>query len=139
VIDLKPDWVSVMIGANDVWRQHDLPKQKEIHVLPEEYSATLEELVSQTKDKVKGVVMMTPFFIEPNRKDAMRARMDEYGQLVKKVAKKHGAIFVDTQAGFDEALKSYYSGTLSWDRVHPNQVGHMIIARLFLEGVGFEW
>jgi lysophospholipase L1-like esterase len=139
VIDLKPDWLSIMIGTNDVWRQFDLPRQKEIHVLPDEYMATLDELVAETKPKLTGLVMMTPFFIEPNRKDGMRARMDEYGQIVKKLAKKHGAIFVDTQAGFDEALKSYYSGTLSWDRVHPNQTGHMILARAFLNGIGFEW
>jgi lysophospholipase L1-like esterase len=139
VIDLKPDWLSIMIGDNDVWRQFDLPRQKEIHVLPEEYAATLDELITETKPKVTGLVMMTPFFIEASRKDAMRARMDEYGQIVKKLAKKHGAIFVDTQAGFDEVLKVYYSGTLSWDRVHPNQTGHMILARAFLKGVGFEW
>jgi hypothetical protein len=27
VLDLKPDWLSIMIGANDVWRQYDSPKQ----------------------------------------------------------------------------------------------------------------
>jgi hypothetical protein len=46
---------------------------------------------------------------------------------------------VDAQAKFDEASRTHYSATLRWDRVHPNQVGHMIIARAFLEGVGFEW
>ena len=25
VLDLKPDWLSIMIGANDVWRQYDSP------------------------------------------------------------------------------------------------------------------
>src|SRR5687768_15255030 len=29
VIDQKPDWLSVMIGINDVWRQFDSPVQKE--------------------------------------------------------------------------------------------------------------
>ena len=33
VLDLAPDWVSVMIGANDVWRQFDSPRQTEKHVL----------------------------------------------------------------------------------------------------------
>jgi len=32
VVDLKPDWLSVMIGINDVWRQFDCPLQTEIHV-----------------------------------------------------------------------------------------------------------
>ena len=35
-----------MLGINYVWRQFDLPLASEIHVLPEEYAATLEELVA---------------------------------------------------------------------------------------------
>ena len=37
VFDLKPDWVSIMIGINDVWRQYDLPLQPESHVPLKEY------------------------------------------------------------------------------------------------------
>jgi len=32
VLNLKPDWLSIMIGINDVWRQFDSPKQTEHHV-----------------------------------------------------------------------------------------------------------
>ena len=135
---LQPDWLSIMIGINDVWRQFDLPKMKEIHVGPDEYAATLDELVSKTTPVVKGLVLMTPYYLEPNRQDAMRARMDEYGRLVKTVASKHGTVFVDTQAAFDKVLKHIYPATLGWDRVHLSVVGHMVLARAFLAGVGFE-
>lgn len=139
VIDLKPDWLSVMIGINDVWRQYDLPRQPEKHVLIEEYEATLEELVRSVKPQLKGLVLMTPFYIEPNANDAMRATMDRYGRAVKQVAAAHGAIFVDTQAAMNRVLEHTYPASLAWDRVHPNQVGHMVLARAFLEGVGFSW
>src|SRR5215470_8346167 len=46
VLDLKPDWLSIMIGANDVWRQYDSPKQIEKHVLIDEYERNLTELVT---------------------------------------------------------------------------------------------
>jgi lysophospholipase L1-like esterase len=139
VLDLKPDWVSIMIGDNDVWRQFDLPRQPETHVLPDEYERTLEQLVVETLPAVKGLILMTPFYIEPNRQDAMRARMDEYGAIVRTLAEKHKTLFVDTQAAFDTALQTYYPATLGWDRVHPNHIGHMILARAFLQTVGFEW
>ncbi|WP_135553764.1 SGNH/GDSL hydrolase family protein [Paenibacillus cymbidii] len=139
VIDLKPDWLSVMIGINDVWRQYDLPRQSEKHVLIEEYEATLDELVRSAKPQLKGLVLMTPFYIEPNANDAMRATMDRYGQAVKKVAAAHGAIFVDTQAAMNRVLEHLYPASLAWDRVHPNQVGHMVLARAFLDSVGFAW
>ena len=96
VLDLNPDWVSVMIGTNDVWRQFDSPRQTEIHVLIDEYEKTLDDLVLATLPKVKGMVLMTPFYIEPNRADAMRAAMDRYGAVVRKLAEKHRTVFVDT-------------------------------------------
>jgi lysophospholipase L1-like esterase len=139
VLDLKPDYVSVMIGTNDVWRQFDMPRQKEAHVLPDVYEATYRELIEQTKPRVKQMILMTPFYLEPNKKDAMRARMDEYGVIVKKLAKKYDTVFVDTQARFDGMLKHMHSAAIGWDRVHPNQAGHMAIARAFLDGVGFKW
>lgn len=139
VLNLKPDWVACMIGANDVWRQFDLPMQKEIHVGPEEFEANLEALVTQTIQKVKGFVFLAPFFMEPNRKDPMRAQMDRYGAIMKKVARKHKTLFVDTQAVFDKALKHYYPATLGWDRIHPSTVGHMVIARAVLDGLGYQW
>lgn len=139
VIDLKPDWLSVMIGINDVWRQFDLPWQTEIHVSPEEYERTLRDLVQQVRSRLKGLVLMTPFYIEPNADDAMRARMDEYGVLVRNIAEEAGAIFVDTQAAYNEVLAHYYPATLAWDRVHPNPTGHMVLARAFLKAIGFEW
>ena len=139
VLDLKPDWLSVMIGANDVWRQFDLPWQPETHVLPDEYERTLDVLIAQTAPTVQGLVLMTPFYIEPNPADAMRARMDEYGAIVRRLSEKHGTFFVDTQAAFDEVLTTYYPATLGWDRVHPTQVGHMVIARAFLKAIDFVW
>lgn len=139
VLDLKPDWVSVMIGANDVWRQFDSPRQTEIHVPLEEYEATLDELVQTTRPAVKGIILLTPFYLEPNRADAMRAQMDRYGAAVKRLATKHNALLVDTQAAFDEVLKFYYPATIGWDRVHLNHIGDMVLARAFVNAIGFSW
>jgi lysophospholipase L1-like esterase len=140
VLDLKPAWLSIMIGANDVWRQFDSPKQTERHVLLDEYERNLAELVSATQPAVKGLVLMAPYYIEANRQDAMRVMMDRYGAVVKKVAgATPGAVFVDTQAAFDRLLKTYYPATINWDRVHPNPTGSALIARAFLNAIGFDW
>ena len=135
VLNLKPDWVSIMIGINDVWRQFDLPLQPECHVYPAEYEMTLDELVALTKPRVKGLVLMTPYYIEPNKADAMRARMDDYGAVVKRLAQKHAVLCIDTQAAFDRVLKEFYPAALAWDRVHPSLAGHQIIARAFLDAM----
>ncbi len=139
VIDLKPDWLSIMIGVNDVWRQFDMPLITESHVHIDEYKRTLEELVSSTRPLLKGLVLMSPHYIEPNRKDPMRAMMDSYGAAVRKIAAKHDAFFVDTQAAFDEVLKHCHPNALAWDRVHPNIPGHTVFAKAFLKAVGYHW
>jgi lysophospholipase L1-like esterase len=139
VIAQRPDWLSIMIGINDVWRQYDTPFIKEWHVYLEEYEETLRELVAETKPFVKEVVLMTPFYLESNEQDLMRRTMDQYGQIVKKIAEENNCLFVDTQAAFNIVLKDLYSATLAWDRVHPTTAGHMILSRAFLKEIGFEW
>ena len=57
---------------------------------------------------MKGLVLMTPFYIEPNAKDPMRRTMDQYGEVVKKMAIKYDARFVDTQAAFYKVLAHSY-------------------------------
>ncbi len=138
VVDLKPDWLSIMIGINDVWRQFDCPLQTESHVGPKEYADTLERLVRETKPVVSGIVLMTPYYMEPNRTDPMRARMDEYGAIVRRISEQENTLFVDTQAAFDLFFRSYHPNHVAWDRVHPNHIGHMLLARAFLEVMEFQ-
>jgi lysophospholipase L1-like esterase len=139
VFDLKPDWLSIMIGINDVWRQFDQPLIKESHVYIKEYEETLRELVQRTRPLVKGLVLMTPFYIEPNKQDAMRNKMDTYGAIVKQIAFDFDCLYVDTQEAFKPVLKEIYPATLAWDRVHPSMAGHMILANAFLNVIDFDW
>lgn len=137
VIALRPDWLSVMIGINDVWRQFDpaSDKQKEA-VPPEEYIQTYDRLLAAVRPGLQGLVLLTPFHIQPDLSDPMRLRMDQYGALVRKLAMQHGAILVDTQQAFDNALRQMPASDLSDDRVHPSPTGHLVLARAFLAGLG---
>ncbi|HEY2495222.1 MAG TPA: SGNH/GDSL hydrolase family protein [Paenibacillus sp.] len=141
VVDLSPDWLSIMIGTNDVWRQFDNPLNTEDHVYLNEYEQTLRALVDTIRPSLKGLVLMTPYYLEPNLNDPMRATMDIYSGVVKKIADEFNAIVVDTQSAFDSLSEHVYLSSLSnnWDRVHPGQRGHMTLAREFLQAVGFSW
>jgi lysophospholipase L1-like esterase len=139
VLALAPDWLSIMIGINDVWRHFDpfIPNKQQVSL--DEYAVTLEELIRTTQPMLKGLVLMTPYYIEPNRADAMRALMDRYGAVVRGLASKYKTVFVDTQAAFDEVLKGLLPSTLAGDRVHPNQTGHLVLARTFLKAIEYSW
>ncbi|HEY7287104.1 MAG TPA: hypothetical protein VH497_16760 [Vicinamibacterales bacterium] len=75
----------------------------------DEYERNLRELVSSTMPLLKGLILMTPYYIEPNRQDAMRATMDRYGAVVNKVAAAAaGSVFVDVPSAFDRLLTTYF-------------------------------
>lgn len=139
VLDLQPGWLSIMIGINDVWRQFDSPQQTERHVGLDEYTATLDELVRSTRTRLDGLVLMTPYFLELHRDDPMRATMDAYGAVVQRIAGRYDAVFVNTQQAFDRLLAHMHPMSVAWDRVHPNQTGHMVLAKAWLDALGFEW
>ena len=138
MLDLNPDWLSIMVGINDVWRQFDNPlNPRQVDLV--EYEDTLKELVEKTQPGLQGLVLMTPFYLEVNPQDPMRNLMDRYGHVVKKIAAAKQANFVDTQQAFDQYLTYQPTQSLCGDRVHPNPTGHMILAKAFLDAVGFCW
>lgn len=140
VLDLEPDWVSICIGVNDVWRQFDSPAITSSHVLPDEYRQNVSEMIeSLDSNKVKGIFILSPYYMENCREDRMRARMDEYTAICRELAEKYGCIFIDLQAMFDKYLKHRHSSSLAWDRVHPNQIASHIIAREFLKHCDFDY
>ena len=136
VLDQQPDWLVIFIGINDVWRQFDTPLRTEQHVLIDEYRRELEALIKQTAPHLQGVVLMTPYFLEPNRDDPMREAMDAYGDAVRELASQHSAVLVDTQLAMDALLEQMHPMSLAWDRVHPNQTGHMALALAFMRAIG---
>lgn len=139
VVDLKPDWVSICIGINDVWRQFDSPAIPDEQVMPEEYERNVEQMILQVKGKVKGIFLLSPYYMEPNREDAMRKRMDEYVAICAGLAERHGCIYVDFQQMYEDYCKIRHSAFIAWDRVHPNRVGATLMARAFLEKCEFDY
>ena len=134
VLDIAPDWLTIKIGINDVWRAFDCPDNPEWAVPIDEYETTLDALISSAEPVVKkGIILATPYFIEPNRQDRMRAMMDRYGAVVGKLAGKYGTRLVDTQSPFDKVLEKEYPMFFCGDRVHPNDKGHYLIAEAFLK------
>lgn len=73
VLAKKPDWVSILIGINDVWRKFDAPYLYHLHVDIKDYQQNLEKMIEKTLPVTQNIVMMTPYMIENNPNDAMQA------------------------------------------------------------------
>lgn len=139
VLDLAPDWLSVMIGINDVWRQYDQPLHPDTHVSITQYEETLDALLTRTRPALKGLVLIGPYVLERDRQDPWRAQSDAYTQVVKQAAARHQALFVDSQAALDPLLQHQHATALAWDRIHLMPAGHAVLARQFLKAIGYCW
>lgn len=139
VLDLDPQWVSICIGVNDVWRQFDSPSHKPHFVSLEEYEQNLRKMIEPAKAIAKGVILCTPYYMEPNTQDPMRAMMDQYGAVCARLAEEYGCIFVDFQKMYDRYFKYQHSCFIAWDRVHPNQIGATLMAKEWLSKIGFDY
>jgi lysophospholipase L1-like esterase len=93
-------------------------------------------LLRRTRPGLKGLVLLTPFYVESDRTDEMRRKIDFYGMIVKELARRHDALLVDTQAAFDRVLRRLDFKLLAPDRVHPTEIGHSVIAYAFVRGLG---
>ena len=135
-LDLQPDWLSVMIGINDVALQFSSVEGFD-PVSLQTFVDIYRRLLGQTLPVVKGIILMTPYFLEIDKKDTIRRGMDRYGQAVKGLAEEYKTEFVDVQAAFDAYLAHNPVLRISYDLVHPNTIGHMVIARAFLQALGY--
>lgn len=135
VLALEPEWLSVMIGINDVWRQFDRAKQREAVPL-DEYWETYDRLIAKVRPGLAGLVLMTPYYVQDERRDLMRLQMDEYGLVVRDLARRHDALLLDTQGAIDKVLERLDYTLVAADRVHPTGIGHKVLASAFLRAIG---
>ncbi len=131
IVAHKPNWVSIAIGVNDVWRFFD-PEPNDAVSL-EEFEVNYRKLLEPLQQK-SGLILVSPFLIEPNRQDPFRARVDQYAAVVKRLALEFEAVFVPFQEAFDAS--SLEPSAFSDDRVHPNETASQLMAQTFLRAIG---
>ncbi|MBQ9106738.1 MAG: SGNH/GDSL hydrolase family protein [Clostridia bacterium] len=135
VINLAPDYMSILIGVNDVW--HELGSKNGVdHVKFERiYDMFLEEVLTALPD-IK-IFILGPYVTEgtaTNEKlDEFRAEVDLRAAAAKRLAEKYSMPYVDLQAAFDEAVKKAPADYWIADGVHPLAAGYGVITEKWIE------
>ncbi|MDQ7048383.1 MAG: SGNH/GDSL hydrolase family protein [Enterobacterales bacterium] len=127
VLDLSPTLLIIFIGINDVWRQFDRPLDKN-QVDLKQFTATYHAIVEQSITQVEEIMLVAPYFLQPNPNDPMRIMMLQYAKKVAQIAAQWDLACVDLQAVFDQFMKFRDPASISQDKIHLNKIGHMMIA-----------
>lgn len=135
VINLAPDYMSILIGVNDVW--HELGSKNGVdHVKFERiYDMFLEEVLAALPD-IK-IFILGPYVTEgtaTNEKlDEFRAEVDLRAAAAKRLAEKYSMPYIDLQVAFDEAVKKAPADYWIDDGVHPLAAGYGVITEKWIE------
>ena len=131
VLALKPTLLSVMIGVNDTWRRYDENDPTTVEAFEADYRSLLEALPARDE---MALVLMEPFLLPVTAgKATWRDDLDPKIAVVHALAEEFGAILVPT----DEYLNDIDVPLteIAADGVHPTELGHQLIARLWLDTI----
>ena len=141
MINLKPDYMSILIGINDVWHELFDHNGVEADKFEMVYGLMIEELLAALPNL--KLMLLEPFVLpgvatrsdaeNPGRWEYFRKETDLRRAAVKRLAEKYNLVFVPLQEMFDTVNADAPDGYWLFDGVHPTPAGHELIKGAWLE------
>lgn len=141
IISLKPDYMSLLIGVNDVWHGFDWGNGTGAERFEKVYNILIEEIKAELPE-IK-IMILEPFVLEgsatanrkdqPDRYELFRNGVEEMAAIARNVAHKHNLKFIELQSKFDKAATEMPASLLLSDGVHPTLKGHELIKREWIK------
>jgi lysophospholipase L1-like esterase len=140
VLDKKPTIVVIYIGINDVWHGENDPAKG---TSKEKFEAGLKEIIGKIQEAKAQVLLCTPSVIgeKSGGKNKNDAKLDEYADISRAVAKELKVPVCDLRKAFQDYLKdknekNVEKGVLTSDGVHLNEAGNKFVAETILKSLG---
>lgn len=138
ILNIKPDYMSILIGVNDVWHGFSNNNAVDAEKYYKVYSMLIEEVIEELPDT--KIMLLEPYVLEDyvtsidgiwetfKEEVALRAKK------AREIADKYNLVFVPLQEEFDKASKEHGVRYYTYDGVHPTPFGHELIKRQWLKG-----
>lgn len=131
IIHRRPDYLTILIGINDVWHEINERNGVENKKFFKVYSMLIEEIKAVLPD-IK-IIILEPFVLKASATEkawnVFRRETEMRAESAKAVAENFGLDFVPLQKLFDAAAEKAEPSYWLSDGVHPTAAGHEIIAR----------
>lgn len=137
IINLKPDYLSLLVGVNDLLHEYLSQDGTDAKKYETIYSMMIEEIKKALPNT--KIILLEPFALEAPRCewgcgtadfwDKMQTDIIERGEIVKKLANKYELSFVPLRETFNQLGNK--NGNLVWtfDGIHPTVAGHKVIGK----------
>ena len=141
IINLKPDYMSILIGVNDVWHEFGNHNGVDADKFEKIYGMLIEEIRAALPD-IK-IMILEPFCLRaeatentdeyPDKWNSFRTEVEKRALKARAVSEKYGLTFVPLQEKLDTAAENTENTYWLWDGVHPTAMGHELIKREWLK------
>ena len=141
ILNLKPDYMSILLGINDVWHEVESHNGVSAEKFEMVYGLLIQE-IREALPEIK-IMILEPFTLpgpvtdpesKPDRYPYIRKETELRAAAAKRIAEKFGLVFVPLQEQFDQV---YVGATVPaywlWDGVHPTAGGHTLIKNAWLK------
>lgn len=129
-INIKPDYLTILIGVNDVWHEFQSRNGVDNDKYFEIYCKLIEEIKAMLPE-VK-IFILEPFVLKASATSdnysVFRRETEMRAKSSKAVAEKYSLEFIPLQQMFDDAEKKAQASFWLADGVHPTAAGHRLIA-----------
>lgn len=135
IINIVPDYMSLLIGVNDTWHEFDFQNGVET----DKFEKIYDMLISEIKEALPNIkiIILEPYLMigraTENKFNEFKADVLEKASVAKKIAAKHNLKFVPLQEKFDAMEKIVSEPYWTTDGVHPANPGHELIAREWIK------
>lgn len=129
IINLNPDFMSILIGVNDV--SHELTMN--CGVSPKKFRMIYELLIEEIVEALPEIkiFILEPFIMKGTATEKLwsefNSEVRKMAEVSRQVAEKYNFVFVPLQDKFDELSSDGDTGYWSVDGVHPTSAGHQAI------------
>lgn len=141
IINLKPDYMSILIGVNDVWHEIENANGVDSEKFKKVYRMLIEEIKTALPN-IK-IMILEPFVLEapatqntedkPDKWKTFKNEVALRAKAAKEIAEEFSLTFIPLQDEFDKAAENTENNYWLGDGVHPTAMGHELIKREWLK------
>lgn len=135
-IFLHPDYVSILVGINDIGLlvASDVSEQEKLYMLEDSILAYHEMLFDLSRETTAKIITLEPFiFPKDGAFEEWIPWQKKMSKNIRKLARNYGASFVPLQEPLEQKIQELGYDAITTDGMHLTSTGHEILAALVKE------